>query len=203
MNVDRIIELAKPSLLTMLLSFLISVFLVVGANVRIISDQFDVVEQYILINEYFGLSISNILFSLSSFTITSTIVTFLIWFTAGILLFSLLTVIINSFKEIEHDVEIDKSYIHPASYKSNIFWMQLAALFAVRFVSTLLILVILFAIVYTVLPLASDSISKIFNADIVLSNVVNAVLYFAVLVSAFIILVIVGKISISSFQAKV
>jgi hypothetical protein len=116
----------------------------------------------------------------NSFPITASVVTMLLWSVVGIVVYFASQLIVKSAQDIEEDVVVSVSYIHPKNFRQSNFWFSvllqfLYALFSVTVLSIWLLLTLTifipFSNVLLLIGLDSFSTNMLYGIALSLSSI--------------------------------
>jgi hypothetical protein len=201
-NIHRyVLTIISPSLYSLILISFLAVGVILIGNIDAIYDKLDVVEEILLLKEYYGISIGQIVSGIDKLSLSPEIVTFIFWFSIGILFYSIFTAASNSYREIEGGVKITRHYVHPRNFMASRFRRNVLVIFIIRYVSILLLLLCFYYGINLILPYAIENSSLIINQGINVGAIIGTVLGFFMIVGIIQTIVSLIKLTLSSLHA--
>jgi len=132
----------------------LTVLVVILGNSRQLLDYYGLSTTNTVLRQSAGDAITRGLSRLDSFSLTSTVVTFLIWAAVGLLCFSIAQAIARGYHEFQREEELSSNrYVHPSTFTRRDFWRHVAGNFGLLVVGLLLLAIVLYLFFGYIMPI--------------------------------------------------
>ena len=150
--------------------------LLIAVDGRTILGRMNLVDASDVVHTQVSQTVGSSLGLLDAFAITPTVITFVVWGVAGLVLFSIIQGMIRAGNAVkfEHDLGSDR-YVHPAGFRSGVYWRRLVVSALLSFVLIVLLITAASLYAFTVVPVCAEYTQQ-FILQPSLLGVLNALL---------------------------
>jgi len=142
-----------PTRFELLALGILDITILLLSNSKVLLDHYGLDSSNQLIHDSTSHVIGNGLRSLDGFSLTSSLVTFLIWAVVGVFCFSIIQTIARAYHDIDEERALRSNrYIHPSTLTSQVFWRQTLLNFGLLLISLVILAAIIYVFVVIVIP---------------------------------------------------